>query len=378
MNPLQLAKRPNFSVVLLAAGDGTRAKTIGNKVLYRFFDKSILEYSLDVFLKFDELDNLYLVIRPKDEEEMIMIQNRYQDERIKLVYGGASRSESVRNGLKENASEYVLIHDAARYKITVEDVDMVLEGLKEYGAVTLYHDVIDTVKLCEEKVTTLERKNLKAVTTPQGFKKEAQEIILNSTGEYYDDLQILEEHQNITLGFLLETHDNPKFTLPKDIPTYRVGHSLDFHPLKENRKLILGGILFDYPLGLDGHSDADVVYHAVTEALMGAMGYGDLGTLFPDSDERYRNIDSGYFLLHIKELMLKNRYELVNMDIMIYLEEPKLKDYKSKMEENIAKILCTTPGIINVKATTMEKKGIIGTKEGIAAEAYVLIRKGYY
>ena len=378
MNPLQLEKRLNFSVVLLAAGDGTRAKTPMNKVLYRFFNKSILEYSLDVFLKFTELENLYLVIRPKDEEEMVAVKNRYQDERIKLVYGGASRSDSVRNGLKENSSEYVLIHDAARYKIEFEDVDMVLKGLKEYDAVTLYHDVIDTVKLCEDKVITLERKNLKAVTTPQGFKKKAQEIILQSTGEYYDDLQILENHPDIKLGFLLETHENPKFTLPKDIPTYRVGHSLDFHPLKENRKLILGGVNFQYPLGLDGHSDAVVVYHAVTEALMGAMGYGDLGTLFPDTDERYRNIDSSYFLSHIKELMSKNRYDLVNMDVIIYLEEPKLKDHKSKMEENIAKLLGTTSGIINVKATTMEKKGIIGTKEGIAAEAYVLIRKGYY
>ena len=127
-----------------------------------------------------------------------------------------------------------------------------------------------------------------------------------------------------------EAHDNKKFTNPSDFenPDYLIGHSLDFHPLVDNRPLILGGVKFDYPKGLYGHSDADVVYHAVTEAIIGALQMGDIGTLFPDNDDKYLNIDSSYFLKYMKNILKEKTYEVNNLDVIIYLEEPNLKKYK--------------------------------------------------
>ena len=155
--------------------------------------------------------------------------------------------------------------------------------------------------------------------------------------------------------------------------SYKVGHSFDFHTVVKNRKLILGGVKFDTDFGLLGHSDADVVYHAVTEAILGALSLGDIGTHFPDTDSKYLNMDSSYFVKEAVKLLEKENYTIENIDIIIYLEEPNLKNYKVQMAKNIKQL--TNASYVNVKATTLEKKGPIGAKEGIASEAVILIKK---
>jgi 2-C-methyl-D-erythritol 2,4-cyclodiphosphate synthase len=154
---------------------------------------------------------------------------------------------------------------------------------------------------------------------------------------------------------------------------YRIGHSCDFHPLVENRDLFLGGVKIEYPLGLLGHSDADVVLHAVAESIIGALGLGDLGTHFPDSDPQYHLKESKYFVIEAMNMAKKAGFIVNNIDILIYIEKPHLKDYKPLMRSNIAKLLEVDESLVNVKAATMEKKGIIGEGVGIAAEAVVLL-----
>ncbi|MBI4356938.1 MAG: 2-C-methyl-D-erythritol 2,4-cyclodiphosphate synthase [Gammaproteobacteria bacterium] len=155
----------------------------------------------------------------------------------------------------------------------------------------------------------------------------------------------------------------------------RVGQGFDVHPLVPNRRLILGGVAIPFEKGLDGHSDADVVMHAVCDAILGAAGLGDCGRYFPDHDPKYKNIASHLLLEQVVEKIEIEHYRVVNADITIIAEEPKLSAYFLKMVENLARTLQCTPECVNVKAKTSEKMGFLGRKEGIAALAVVLLEK---
>lgn len=155
---------------------------------------------------------------------------------------------------------------------------------------------------------------------------------------------------------------------------YRIGHSNDIHRLVEGRKLTLGGISVPFDKGLLGHSDADCVLHSLAEAILGALALGDLGDMFPDSDKKYEGIASAYFVEEVYKIMDKEGYEINNVDIIIYLEEPHLKDYKALMRENIASLLHTSINNVNVKATRKEKMGPIGEGEAIEAETVVMLK----
>ncbi|HHU55909.1 MAG TPA: 2-C-methyl-D-erythritol 2,4-cyclodiphosphate synthase [Acholeplasmataceae bacterium] len=155
---------------------------------------------------------------------------------------------------------------------------------------------------------------------------------------------------------------------------YRIGHSHDTHKLVPNRKLILGGVTIPYDYGLLGHSDADCVYHVVAEAIIGALGLGDIGTFFPDTDPKYKDIDSGEIVRKTYDMMIKAGYEVSNIDITIFIEKPNLKSYKNLIKENIAKLLCVDLNQVNIKATRGEGLGFIGRGEGISAEAVVLLK----
>lgn len=156
---------------------------------------------------------------------------------------------------------------------------------------------------------------------------------------------------------------------------YRIGHAKDTHKLVENRDLILGGILFEYPLGLLGHSDADVLLHAIIESIIGAMALGDIGTFFPDTDAKFKGIDSMVLLKETIKIMNEYNYEIVNIDATIYLEEPKMRPYIDVMRENIAKNINIELNQINIKATRGEGLGYIGRMEGISSECVCLLRK---
>lgn len=156
---------------------------------------------------------------------------------------------------------------------------------------------------------------------------------------------------------------------------YRIGQSTDIHRLVENRDLILGGVKIDSPLGLLGHSDADVLLHAIGEAILGALGRNDLGTLFPDNDPQYKGIASTKLLETIYDIMDKDGYVINNVDSLVIIESPKLRPYIDMMQANIATILHTDYNNVNVKATCMEKMGFVGNKEGAIAQAVVLLKK---
>lgn len=153
----------------------------------------------------------------------------------------------------------------------------------------------------------------------------------------------------------------------------RIGHGYDVHRFAENRELILGGVKIDYELGLLGHSDADVLLHAVSDALLGAAALGDIGTHFPDSDEKYKGIDSMILLAHVVSLLNKKGYRVVNIDSTVIAQQPKIGRFTPQMAANIAKVCSIDVSAVNVKATTEEKLGFTGRLEGISAHAVCLI-----
>ena len=155
----------------------------------------------------------------------------------------------------------------------------------------------------------------------------------------------------------------------------RVGHGYDVHRFAEERKLILGGVEIPYELGLLGHSDADVLIHALMDAMLGAAGLGDIGKHFPDTDDKYKGISSMLLLKEVKKLVEKEGYSLSNADITVVAQKPKLAPYIEQMKKNIALALCTDVSDINVKATTEEHLGFTGRLEGISSHAVVLISK---
>lgn len=155
----------------------------------------------------------------------------------------------------------------------------------------------------------------------------------------------------------------------------RIGMGYDVHRLVPGRRLILGGVEIPHPRGLDGHSDADVLLHAVADALLGAAGQGDIGEHFPNTDSRYKNISSLILLKKVYELITRDGYGVANVDTVIQAEEPNLKNYKPRMKANIAEALGIEPSVVNIKATTQEGLGAIGRKEGIAAFAVVLLTR---
>ncbi len=156
---------------------------------------------------------------------------------------------------------------------------------------------------------------------------------------------------------------------------FKIGHSYDMHPLVSKRKLILGGIEIEHKLGLKGHSDADVLLHAITESLIGAMGMGDIGTLFPDTDPKYKGISSVVLLKEVYEILLSKGYKINNIDAIVYAQKPKLNPLIKDIRANIASVLKINVEDINIKATTGEKLGYIGREEAIAAESVCLIYK---
>lgn len=370
----------NVSAILLMAGKSTRFNQNTNKTLYELNNKHLFLYSLEKFSKLN-FNKIYLVISEESKEEVKEILASYGYNNVTIVIGGASRQESVKNALLKVETEYALIHDSARPLTLEKDIkDLISKVINENAlAGTLYHDVTDTIKEVDLKVKHLDRNNLKAVTTPQIFKKDIYNKILKCSKDVTDELSCLD---NEDICFVKETSPNIKVTTYEDIEyinylinkknIYKIGHSYDYHNFKDNERLILGGVEIDAEYGLEGYSDADVVYHSVCEAILGALGLGDIGDIFPDNKKENYKRNSEEFVLYASSKLEEYGYEIVNIDMMIYLQKPNLKNYKAQITNNIKRIL-NTPAV-NVKATTLEKQGLIGTCKGIGTETVVLIR----
>ena len=385
-----------FDCVLLCAGSGTRTKLNYNKILYKIMGKPLYQYSLDLLLNIKEVNKIILVVSKQDFD---YFKNIINDDRIKIIIGGDERWDSVYNGLLNCDSDICIIHDGARPFIKEEYVLDVYNNAKVYNASTVGVKVKDTIKVVDKDliIDTLDRSKLYQVQTPQAVNRKMMldglKRLKDDNINIYDDVMVFEKIYNEYPRIVYSDYDNIKITTEEDLEYanflmhkklgkemnmnyYRLGHSNDIHRLVEGRKLILGGIEIDYPKGLLGHSDGDAVLHAVSEAILGALGLGDIGMHFPDTDDKYLNMDSSYFVLETYKKMTEMGYIINNIDIIIFLEKPNMSKYKALIKENIATLLHTNKENVNVKATRKEGLGFIGRGEAIEAECVVMLKRG--
>jgi 2-C-methyl-D-erythritol 2,4-cyclodiphosphate synthase/2-C-methyl-D-erythritol 4-phosphate cytidylyltransferase len=303
-----------------------------------------------------------------------------------VIAGGDERYDSIKEAVKilSPDTSYVLIHDGARPFVKSETVNAVLEACAVYGAAVPAVPLKDTVKCIDGDVVTCtpDRSILRAVQTPQGFKRSIIEQAYASLGPdtvVTDDASLVEA-LNIPVHVVNGDDMNIKITTPSDIRVSgyfssvpRTGFGYDVHAFAEGRKLILGGVDIPHSRGLLGHSDADVLVHAVMDALLGAAALGDIGIHFPDSDPAFSGISSLVLLSHVSALLEENRWKIVNIDATVIAQRPKIAPFVPQMKKNIAEVLKISEYQINIKGTTTERLGFTGREEGIAAQAAAAI-----
>lgn len=370
------------TALIVAAGTGSRSELKESKVLFKVNQKPLFMYSVEVFqsLGFE----ICLVVSKNDMSEIM----DYVDPSVHIVIGGKTRSESVQKGLKEVKTPYVYIHDAARPLITTKAILNIEKALEVHDAVALAERVVSALKYYDKNtLKTLDRESHVLTQTPQAFLTEKiRYAYIRNNDSFDDDISLYQSfYPDQYIHVIINEEPNPKMTYPNDFinlktqiegaKNMRIGHSFDLHQLKEGRKLIIGGIEIDHEKGLDGHSDADVLLHAISEAMLGALALGDLGTHFPDDDEKYKNISSMILLQNVYQKIKQLGYEINNIDATIYAQTPKLAPYINQMRENIASKLAIKLDDLSIKATTYERMDAIGNEKAMAAEAVVLLRK---
>lgn len=384
------------SAVILAAGCGSRMENKTTKQKINILGESILKRCVKAFANCPEINSIVVVCRG-DEIEWAKDELGCCASKIHaIIPGGKNRAESAKLGFLAISSEsnFVAIHDAARCLITGEMITKVIDAAKEYGAASAATPITDTQKKADTQgfiVNTISREGMFAVQTPQVFsvEKYARAIQSISPDESFTDDNMLMEKIGERV-FLVDTdRQNIKITRPEDVEyaeyiierrekmqDIRVGHGYDVHRLVEGRALVLGGVNIPHGMGLLGHSDADVLTHAIMDALLGAAGFGDIGRHFPDNEDCYKDISSLILLSHVSNLLSENGYSVSNIDATLVLQKPKVAPFIDEMSLNLSKILEIDVGRINIKATTEERLGFTGREEGIAAHAVAIIKKG--
>lgn len=370
--------------ILLSGGSGTRMGAAGNKTLLPLHGQSAICYALRTLRH--HCDGVVLVSRKGDEQALLQAFSKAQLTVEKTVTGGADRQSSVRNGLDAlpEDCDIVLVHDGARPLVDDETVQNVITSVRNHGSGVASTPVTDTFKQIDENnvaVATPDRSCLRAVQTPQGFKKDLLLRAHQQNALPCTDDAALVSAMGVPVYLCEGSPRNIKLTTPEDIllaehylsASPRIGHGFDVHRLVEGRKLILGGVEIPYEKGLLGHSDADVLLHAVTDALLGAAALGDIGKHFPDSDPRYKGISSLLLLEKTVQLLHEEGFSPVNIDATVICQRPKLLPFIPQMRENIARVCNLDIGSISVKATTTEGLGYEGEGSGISTHAVALL-----
>lgn len=361
---------------ILAAGQGTRFGR--DKTAVPLGGKPVWRWSYDAFQTHPDVDDVLLVTSPERLSEFGGLW---------VVTGGATRQESSRHALEAvQDAEVLLVHDAARPFVSASTISAVIEAVHQAGAAAAGLPVTDTIKqVVEGRVVTIPRESLVAMQTPQGATTDLLRAAhAAATADLTDEMALVEAigvHPRIVPG----EPDNFKITTPEDLERARAkvgresrtGLGYDIHSFSDDpsRVLWLGGIEFPGAKALDGHSDADVLLHAATDALLGAAALGDIGQHFPNTDPQWRGAPSIHFLRHAAALLRERGWQIVNLDMSVIAEIPKVMPQAERIRSTVAEALGIDLDRVSVKATTNERLGSIGRAEGIAAFATATIAR---
>jgi len=380
------------AALILAGGSGSRFGGEIPKQYQALCGIAVLRRAADAFIAHDAVDHVRIVLRAEDRD---LYEAAFAGaDVLPPVNGGASRQDSARLGLEslcELSPDLVLVHAGARPFPYSDLISRVVDGLATYPAVLPALPVTDTIKTVtsegETVAGTMDRSALRRAQTPQGFRY-ADIVAAHkaaSTGPEQTDDAMVAEKAGLPVGIVMGSESNLKITTQDDMQTAeralgaaslitRIGTGFDVHKFCPGDHVILGGVRIDHDHGLEGHSDADAALHAITDAVLGAIGDGDIGSHFPPSDEQWRGADSAAFLRHAAGLAEARGGTIDNVDVTIICERPKIGPHRDAIRKRIAEIIGVSIGSVSVKATTTETLGFTGRREGIAAQAVAAVR----
>lgn len=393
MTPSGEAVTPETAALIVAAGEGRRLGGGIPKAFLQLGGTPVFLWSLRVFEEAQDIGRTVLVV-PADYCELAqsLAHAAGITKLAAVVAGGTTRTQSAFAGLQALSSmppALVTIHDGARPFVSLSIIARTIAAARQSGAAIAARPVTDTLKQVGEDgviIATADRTSFWQAQTPQTFRFttifQAYGRALEDSGEATDDATLVERMgEKVTV--VEDDPGNFKITLPQDwaraqaqltVPgQMRVGHGFDVHRLGGGRRLMLGGVEVPFDRGLAGHSDADVVLHAVADALLGGAALGDIGRHFPDTDATFEDADSADLLAEVLRLIGDEGYHPVNVDVTVMAQQPRLAPHIPEMRHRIASILQLAEAAVSVKATTTEELGFIGREEGIAAEAVVLL-----
>ncbi len=352
-----------FSAVIVAGGSSRRYGQ-KNKLDETFFDKTVLQHSVDAF---------------KGLADEIVVVGDCNLDGVKCVKGGNTRFQSVCNGLAAVAknTDVVAVHDGARPFVSRKFVADLLNGAVIHNSAVPCLPLTDTIWQCnEDGIVNIDRNSLLSVQTPQCFNYTMlMQAVLSAQKDDYPDESTLFYEKFGNVNFVGGQIDNRKITYLGDVPTYKIGVGFDVHAFGDGFGVILGGVTIPFDKKLVGHSDADVLAHAVCDAVLSASDNKDIGHQFPDSDDRYKGANSIELLKHCVSLAHKNGYEVVNVSAVIICQQPKIAPYIDQMAINLARVLGVHQDCVNLTATTTERLGALGNGDGIAVQAQALLKR---
>ncbi len=372
-------------LILLAAGKSKRFENTIPKQYTKLGNKTILEHSLDAFGDFQQIKKTILVYNKKHKKYLKKLNLK----NVIKITGGDTRQQSTFKALskiKNMHCKKVLIHDSARPFPSKELIKKIISNIKKNDAVIPVIKINDATKRVEKNIVfkNIERDSLRLSQTPQGFTfKKIYEKHKNNSYEQCDDDAALFTNDDEKVMCVNGSKKNFKITDKEDLKIFKLlkkgknysGIGFDVHKLVKGRSLYLGGIKIPFLLGLEGHSDADPVLHALIDSLLGACRLGDIGKLFSDKNKKYKNIRSTILLKKVIELIKSKNFSINNIDINIIAQKPKIKKYSKKMIATISKLCEINSNQINIKGKTTEKLGLIGKEKAIACEIITSVTK---
>ena len=366
----------DITLVVLCAGTSSRFGLKTKKQWLRIESEPLWIY---VTKKLQEYTDFEKVIVTSQTDELNYMKNFTTE--ITIIPGGNTRQESMNNALNEVTTKYVMISDVARAcvpKIVITDL---INNKNKADCIVPYLTVSDTVVYENE---TINREDVKLIQTPQLSTTLKLKEALKSSVIFTDDSSAIKANSG-TVFYVKGSSLSKKLTFEHDLqesplnaPSINsfTGTGFDIHPFEDNKPMFLGGIKIDVPYGFKAHSDGDVLIHSLIDALLGAAGAGDIGEFFPDDDAQYKDIDSTLLLSNIITFVNNVGYEIVNVDLTVIAQKPKINPYKKQIKTKIAQLLNISTQFVNIKATTAEKLGFIGRSEGIAVQSTATVK--YY
>lgn len=388
------------SAIIAAGGRGTRLGADRPKQFLEIAGRSMLDLSVAAMTSSGCVDDIVIAV-PAEHVDDVRARFERPEQKLRVATGGRRRQDSVANALAlvPGECDIVLVHDAARPFVTPDVIRRTIDAAATYGAAIAAVPVRDTVKQATATLadgsaivrTTLRRDEIFLAQTPQAFRRDLLEDAFRRAGHLdVTDEAMLAECAGVEVHLVHGDPGNVKVTTADDLerarertrhretggrPTdhMRIGTGYDLHRLVEGRPLILGGVSIPFETGLDGHSDADILCHAITDAVLGAAAAGDIGRLFPDTDPQWKGADSLTLLEGAVAHLHQAGYRVVNVDATVIAQRPKLLPYLDQMRENLARALQVSAAQVSVKGKTNEQVDSVGRGEAMACHAVALV-----